>query len=132
MLPLCFEGSRSRWVSPRSLQRSCSALVRGAALAALVGTIACSSDDDGDEGTVALADSGVVAALTSGDIGIPTTVTVVDGLPRNAAFLAALASELKKALGTGGSALESSVEIQGDRREAIRARLAAKGWTVKG
>jgi translation initiation factor 1 len=60
------------------------------------------------------------------------TVTVIDGLPRNAALLAALASELKKALGTGGSALESSVEIQGDRRDAIRARLAARGWTVKG
>jgi translation initiation factor 1 len=60
------------------------------------------------------------------------TVTVVDGLPRNTDFLAALASELKRALGTGGSALESSIEIQGDRREAIRARLAAKGWTVKG
>lgn len=60
------------------------------------------------------------------------TVTVVDGLPRNAAFLAALASELKKALGTGGAARDSTVEIQGDRREAIRARLAARGWTVKG
>ena len=60
------------------------------------------------------------------------TVTVIDGLPKNAAFLAARASELKKALGTGGAALESAVEIQGDRREAIRARLAAKGWTVKG
>ena len=60
------------------------------------------------------------------------TVTVIDGLPRNEAFLAALASELKKALGTGGAARESSVEIQGDRREAIRPRLAAKGWIVKG
>jgi translation initiation factor 1 len=60
------------------------------------------------------------------------TVTVVDGLPRNADFLAALASELKKSLGTGGSVLDASIEIQGDRREAIRAKLAAKGWTVKG
>jgi translation initiation factor 1 len=60
------------------------------------------------------------------------TVTVIDGLPRNAAFLAALAGELKKALGTGGRALDEAVEIQGDRREAVRARLLAKGWTVKG
>jgi translation initiation factor 1 len=60
------------------------------------------------------------------------TVTVIDGLPRNGAWLEALASELKKALGTGGSAREGAVEIQGDRREAIRSRLAAKGWTVKG
>lgn len=60
------------------------------------------------------------------------TVTVIDGLPRNGPFLAALASELKRALGTGGSALGDAVEIQGDRRAAIRARLVAKGWAVKG
>jgi len=60
------------------------------------------------------------------------TVTVVDGLPRNAPFLAELSRELKRALGTGGAVRETAVEIQGDRREALRTRLAAKGWTVKG
>lgn len=60
------------------------------------------------------------------------TVTVIDGLPKNDAFLAALASELKKALGTGGAARDGAVEIQGDRREALRSRLSAKGWRVKG
>jgi len=60
------------------------------------------------------------------------TVTVVDGLPRNARLLAELARELKRALGTGGAVRESAIEIQGDRRDAIRARLATKGWTVKG
>jgi translation initiation factor 1 len=60
------------------------------------------------------------------------SVTVIDGLPKNAAFLDELARELKRALGTGGAAREGCVEIQGDRREALRARLAAKGWTVKG
>jgi translation initiation factor 1 len=60
------------------------------------------------------------------------TVTVVDGLPRNRELLKALASELKQACGTGGTTGETHVEIQGDQREAIRALLAAKGWTVKG
>jgi len=60
------------------------------------------------------------------------TVTVVDGLPRNRAFVQALAKELKRQCGTGGTAGESSVEIQGDHRERLRALLAAKGWTVKG
>lgn len=60
------------------------------------------------------------------------SVTVVDGLPRNEAFLAALARDLKRALGTGGAVRDGAVEIQGDRREALRASLAAKGWTVKG
>lgn len=60
------------------------------------------------------------------------TVTVIDGLPRNADFVASLAKELKKAVGSGGTAREGAVELQGDRREAVRERLAKKGWTVKG
>lgn len=60
------------------------------------------------------------------------TVTVVDGLPRNRDFLKTLAGELKKSLGTGGSTGETTVEIQGDRREEIRGLLTKKGWTVKG
>jgi translation initiation factor 1 len=60
------------------------------------------------------------------------SVTVVDGLPRNEPLLEDLARELKRALGTGGAVREGTVEIQGDRREALRAKLQAKGWTVKG
>jgi translation initiation factor 1 len=60
------------------------------------------------------------------------TVTVVDGLPRNAGFLDELARELKRALGTGGTAREEGVEIQGDRRERLRELLRARGFTVKG
>jgi translation initiation factor 1 len=59
-------------------------------------------------------------------------VTVVAGLPRNAAFLAGLASELKRACGTGGTAADDAVEIQGDQRERLRPLLAAKGWRVRG
>ena len=60
------------------------------------------------------------------------TVTIVDGLPKNAAFVAELASGLKKACGTGGSAGDGFVELQGDRRAALRALLAARGFAVKG
>jgi translation initiation factor 1 len=60
------------------------------------------------------------------------TVTVVEGLPRNRAFLAALAQELKRVCGTGGAARESSVEIQGDHRDRLRALLGTKGWKLKG
>ncbi len=60
------------------------------------------------------------------------TVTVVAGLPRNAAFLCGLAAELKRACGTGGTATDDTVEIQGDRRDRLRPLLAAKGWTVRG
>ncbi len=60
------------------------------------------------------------------------SVTVVDGLPRNAAFLEELLRALKRSLGTGGTVREGALELQGDRREAIRALLAARGFAVKG
>jgi translation initiation factor 1 len=60
------------------------------------------------------------------------TVTVVAGLPRNDAFLATLAAELKRACGTGGTAADGAVEIQGDQRERLRPVLSAKGWKVRG
>lgn len=59
-------------------------------------------------------------------------VTVVDGLPRNPAFLQTLAKELKKACGTGGHAEVSSIELQGDQRERLRQLLSRKGWSIKG
>ena len=60
------------------------------------------------------------------------TVTVVAGLPRNPAFLAELAAELKSACGTGGTAADDAVLIQGDQRERLRPLLVAKGWVVRG
>jgi translation initiation factor 1 len=60
------------------------------------------------------------------------TVTVLDGLPRNPAFLKQLVAELKRACGTGGTAADRHVELQGDHRVALRALLARRGWTVKG
>jgi translation initiation factor 1 len=60
------------------------------------------------------------------------SVTVVAGLPRNAAFLAGLAAELKRACGTGGTADDDAVEVQGDQRERLRPLLSGKGWIVRG
>jgi translation initiation factor 1 len=60
------------------------------------------------------------------------TVTVVFGLPRNAAFLASLAQDLKRACGVGGATTDDGLTLQGDVRERVRARLAARGMTVKG
>jgi translation initiation factor 1 len=60
------------------------------------------------------------------------TVTVVDGLPRNRAFLKLLIGELKRACGTGGTGAERHVELQGDHRATLRTLLARRGWTVRG
>ena len=60
------------------------------------------------------------------------TVTVVDGLPRNTAFLKELCKELKRACGTGGTVAEGAVELQGDLRDRVRELLLSKGFGVKG
>jgi translation initiation factor 1 len=60
------------------------------------------------------------------------SVTVIDGLPRNTAFLDELLRTLKSSLGTGGTVREGAIELQGDRRDALRALLAGRGFTVKG
>jgi translation initiation factor 1 len=59
-------------------------------------------------------------------------VTIVDGLPKNAAFVAELLSHLKKSCGTGGRAAEGSLELQGDQCERLRDLLVRRGFAVKG
>jgi translation initiation factor 1 len=60
------------------------------------------------------------------------TVTVVYDLPRNAAFLKELSRALKRACGTGGTAGDGTVELQGDVRDRVRDWLAKQGYVVKG
>jgi translation initiation factor 1 len=57
------------------------------------------------------------------------TMTVVRGLPRRE--LDAIAKDLKRLCGAGGSAKDGAVEIQGDHREKVAAHLAERGYTVK-
>jgi translation initiation factor 1 len=57
------------------------------------------------------------------------TVTVVRGLPGG--DLATVATELKRLCGSGGAVKEGAVELQGDHREKVAARLEAKGYRVK-
>ncbi len=59
-------------------------------------------------------------------------VTVVGGLPANAAFLEELAAALKKACGTGGTVRPGAIELSGDVRERVRPLMAARGITVRG
>lgn len=59
-------------------------------------------------------------------------VTVVEGFTREKRLLDALASELKRKLGCGGSFAGSRICLQGDIRERLRPLLLAKGFSVKG
>lgn len=46
--------------------------------------------------------------------------------------LESLASELKSALGTGGTVKEDHIELQGDHQERVRGLLKERGYTVSG
>lgn len=56
------------------------------------------------------------------------TVTVIRGLTGD---LTAIASDLKRLCGSGGSVKDGAIEIQGDHREKVIARLLAAGHRVK-
>jgi translation initiation factor 1 len=56
-------------------------------------------------------------------------VTVVRGLPHG--DVARVAADLKKLCGAGGAVKDGAVEIQGDHREKVVARLVAQGFKAK-
>lgn len=58
-------------------------------------------------------------------------VTLVGGLPGTPDDVAQLARELRSACGTGGTIKDGSVELQGDHRDAVEARLRALGIPSK-
>ena len=76
-----------------------------------------------------LPDDGVVRVFREKSGRRGKTVTVVRGLA--AADLEATASDLKRLCGAGGSVKDGAIEIQGDHREKIAARLRSQGRQVK-
>lgn len=58
-------------------------------------------------------------------------VTVIAGLPLGAAELEALATQLKKQCGSGGTVDGARIEIQGDHRDRLVQELAKQGYSVK-
>ena len=76
-----------------------------------------------------LPDDGVVRVFREKGGRGGKTVTVVRGLA--AGDIPAVASDLKRHCGTGGSVKDGTVEIQGDHRENVAARLESRGFRVK-
>ena len=58
-------------------------------------------------------------------------VCVISGLDLDDGATQALAAELKKRCGCGGSVRDGMIEIQGDKRELLNQLLEAKGLRVK-
>ena len=59
------------------------------------------------------------------------SVTLVKGLPLDAAALAVLGKQLRSACGSGGTVKEGLVEVQGDHVAAVMASLQQQGYNVK-
>jgi translation initiation factor 1 len=58
-------------------------------------------------------------------------VTVIEGLGLAGDALAALAKDLKKKCGSGGSVRDGVIEIQGEHRDRLVAELRARGFDAK-
>ena len=59
------------------------------------------------------------------------SVTVISGFNLPPDALKSLAKQLKQLCGTGGTARDGKIEIQGEQRDAIVAHLEKQGFTVK-
>jgi|SRR5580700_5357768 translation initiation factor 1 len=70
-----------------------------------------------------------VARQTQGRAG--KAVTVVTGVPLDLSGLEALASELKRRCGSGGTVKDGVIEIQGEHRDTVVAELARRGYPAK-
>lgn len=66
---------------------------------------------------------------TSGRKG--KAVCVISGIDLDDAALATLAAELKKKCGCGGAVKDTTIEIQGDKRDLLKSLLEAKGMKVR-
>jgi translation initiation factor 1 len=59
------------------------------------------------------------------------TVTVVAGVRGSSTQLEELATTLKRFCGCGGGVKDGAIEIQGDLRERVAAKLTELGYKVK-
>ncbi len=58
-------------------------------------------------------------------------VTLITGVPVDEDKLRALAKQLKRRCGAGGTVKDRVIEIQGDHRNLLIAELQKQGYTVK-
>jgi translation initiation factor 1 len=58
-------------------------------------------------------------------------VSVVTGLPLGPAELEALAGDLKRRCGSGGTVRDGRIEIQGDHRDLLVEELARRGYKAR-
>jgi len=84
-----------------------------------------------DEAEAERASDGVVRVGRSTKGRGGKVVTTISGVPGGDEARKALAAELKRACGTGGSVKDGVIEIQGEHAETLAAELARRGFKVK-
>jgi translation initiation factor 1 len=70
-----------------------------------------------------------VSRQTQGRAG--KAVTIITGLPLDAAALTALSAELKRSCGSGGTVRDGVIEIQGEHRDKLVEALIRRGFPAK-
>jgi translation initiation factor 1 len=70
-----------------------------------------------------------VSRQTQGRAG--KAVSVISGLPLPAPALEALAAELKRRCGSGGTVRQGSIEIQGEHRDRLVEELKRRGFATR-
>ena len=87
--------------------------------------------DGGTPGGLPVPNDGVVRLFRERGGRGGKVVTVIRGLPGGGRALVALAAELRRLCGAGGTVKGGAVEIQGDQRERVAEWLQSLGYTVK-
>ena len=85
-------------------------------------------DELGIDDDLARADTVLAIRVESRRYNKP--MTIVEGFARGT-DLKALASTLKKQVGTGGTVEDDHIELQGDHRDRLPALLEAEGYRVE-
>jgi translation initiation factor 1 len=82
-------------------------------------------------GKAVRADAGTVRVSRQTQSRAGKAVTLITGLPLAPAELQALARELKRHCGSGGTVKDGVIEIQGEHRDAVLAQLTRRGFAAK-
>lgn len=72
-----------------------------------------------------------IVRITLKRLGGGKMASVVSGIPMDEPELKELARALKQKCGVGGAVKDFNIEIQGDKRNVLKAELEKKGFTVK-
>lgn len=91
----------------------------------------CRCDQSSTQQTVTKKSDGIVRVMRDRKHRGGKTVTVITGVPASDEAIAALAQQLKKLCGSGGTVKEGVIEIQGDHCEKVMAKLREMGYRVK-